>query len=120
MKLKDIAERLACRLEGDGSLDIQRVAGLDQAGPGDLTFFSNPKYAAALRRTRASAVILRDDVPAAPCAMLRAEDPYLAFANALPLFVASPHPAPGVDGMSHVAPDATLGRDVSIGPFVSI
>ena len=120
MLLQELAERLGCRLEGDGRLEITRVAGLDQAGPGDLTFFANPKYAAALRRTRASAVILSDAAPAASCAMLRAGDPYLAFANALSLFVASPPPVPGIDQLSHVAKDATIGRDVSIGPFVSV
>ena len=120
MKLQELAERLGCRLEGDGMLDVQRVAGLEHAGPGDITFFTNPKYAGALRRTRASAVILGDEAPAASCAMLRTNDPYLAFANALALFVASPQPAPGVDEMSRVGPDATLGGGVSIGPFVSI
>ncbi len=58
LKLKEIAERLECRLEGDGEIDIHRVAGIEEAGPGDLTFFTNPKYAAELRATRASAVIL--------------------------------------------------------------
>jgi len=120
MNLKDLAERLGCRLEGDGTLDVQRVAGLEHAGPGDVTFFANPKYAGALRRTRASAVILSDDAPAVSCAMLRTKDPYLAVANALALFVAAPQPAPGIDEMSRVAPDATLGGGVSIGPFVSI
>jgi UDP-3-O-[3-hydroxymyristoyl] glucosamine N-acyltransferase len=120
MKLQELAERLSCRLEGDGSVEIQRLAGLEQAGPGDLTFFANPKYTGALRRTRATAVILGEDAPSAACAMLRTKDPYLAFANALSFFVVSPQPAPGVDQFSHVAPDATLGRDVSIGPFVSI
>src|SRR2546425_3778458 len=107
MKLQDLAERLGCRLEGDGTLDVQRVTGLEHAGPGDVTFFANPKYAAVLRRTRASAVILSDEAPAVSCAMLRTKDPYLAVANALALFVAAPQPAPGIDEMSHVAPDAT-------------
>src|SRR5437016_5473373 len=102
MLLKDIAERLGCRLEGDGRLDIQRLASLEQAVDGDLTFFANPKYGAALRKTRASAVILSDEAPPAACAMLRAKDPYLAFVNALSLFVSSPPPAPGIDPLSHV------------------
>jgi UDP-3-O-[3-hydroxymyristoyl] glucosamine N-acyltransferase len=120
MKLTDLAEKLACRLEGDGSVEIRRVASLEQAVPGDVTFFANPKYAAALKRTRASAVIAGDDAPAAPCAMLRTKDPYLAFANALSHFIDMPRPAPGIDSFSSVAADATVGRDVSIGPFVSI
>jgi UDP-3-O-[3-hydroxymyristoyl] glucosamine N-acyltransferase len=120
MKLRELADRLGCRLEGDGSLEIRRVTGLEQAAEGDLTFFANPRYAPALRRTRATAVILGEDAPAVGCAMLRTNDPYLAFANALELFVSFPRPAPGIDQMSCVAPDATLGRDVSIGPFSSV
>src|SRR5260221_11387614 len=120
MLLKDLAEKLGCRLEGDGPLEIRRVAGLDQAGPGDVTFFTNPKYAAALRRTRASAVIASDDTPSAGCAMLRTKDPYLTFANALSLFMDAPQPVRGVDRLGSVADDATLGRHVSLGPFVTV
>jgi UDP-3-O-[3-hydroxymyristoyl] glucosamine N-acyltransferase len=120
MTVAELAERLGCRLEGDGSLEIRRVAAIEQAGEGDVTFFANPKYASALRRTRASAVILGDDAPAAPCAMLRTSYPYLAFANALTFFVSSAHPAPGVDQLSAVAPDSILGEHVSIGPFAAI
>ncbi len=120
MRLSELAERLGCRLEGDGGLEIRRVAGLEQAGEGDLTFFANRKYAAALRRTRASAVIIGEDAPPAPCAMLRTRHPYLVFANALSVFAEPVHPAAGVDELSSVAPDASIGRDVSIGPFSSV
>ena len=120
MQLRELAERLGCRLDGDGALEIRRVASLEQAGEGDITFFANPRYAPALRRTRASAVIIGDAAPAAPCAMLRTTHPYLVFANALSLFVTPSHPPAGIDALSAVAPDATLGRDVSIGPFSSV
>ena len=56
MKLSELAERLGCRLDGDGSLDIVRVAGIDAAGPGDITFLANPKYAPAAQHTLASAI----------------------------------------------------------------
>ena len=75
MQLKELAERLGCRLEGDGALGIHRVASLEQAGEGDVTFFANPRYAPALRRTRASAVIIGERAPAAHCAMLRTKHP---------------------------------------------
>ncbi len=58
MKLKDIAERLGCSLEGDGDVDILGVAGIEYAEPGQLTFVSNPRYRHAIRTTRASAAIL--------------------------------------------------------------
>ena len=59
LTLTELAERLGCRLEGNGDLDVTRVAGIEHAGPGDLTFFANPKYASQLRETRATAVIAR-------------------------------------------------------------
>jgi UDP-3-O-[3-hydroxymyristoyl] glucosamine N-acyltransferase len=120
MQLQELAERLGCRLEGDGELEISRVASLEQAGEGDVAFFANPRYAPALRRTRASAVIIGETAPAAPCAMLRTKHPYLAFANALSLFVTPAHPRPGIHKLSAIAEDVTLGRDVSIGPFSSV
>ena len=120
MKLSELAERIDCRLEGDGDLDVRRVAGIQDAGEGDVTFLANPKYEKTLQSTRASAVILRDGAPAAPCAMLRARDPYLSFARAVALFAPTWRPAPGVHALAAVAGDAVVGRDVSIGAFVAI
>lgn len=120
MKLRDIAERIGCRLEGDDDIDIRRVAAIEEAGPGDLTFFTNPKYIAELRHTRASAVILGDDAEAAPCAMLRVTHPYLAFARAMELFSGAARPPAGVHRLADVAPSAEVSPDASIGPFVAI
>jgi UDP-3-O-[3-hydroxymyristoyl] glucosamine N-acyltransferase len=120
VKLRDLADQLGCRLEGDSDVEITRVAGLEDARPGDLTFLANPKYASLLRRTRASAVILLHGEGAAPCAMLRSDNPYLAFARAVALFAPDWRPAPGVHAMAAVAEDAALGRDVAIGAFVAV
>ena len=120
MKLRELAERLACRLDGDGEIDIVRVAGIDDAGPGDLTFVANTKYLPALATTRASAVVLRDDAAAPRLAVLRTTDPYLAFARAVGLFAPQWKPSPGIHAMAAIAGDATLGCDVSIGAFVAI
>lgn len=87
MKLSAIASALDLRLEnGSPETEITGINGIEQAGPGDLTFVSNPKYSAAARTTRASAVIVSEDFPAIPAAMLRAKNPYLSFARALELF----------------------------------
>lgn len=120
MKLRDLATRLDCRLDGDGDVDIVRVAGIADAGPGDLTFVANGKYQKGLDATRASAVILRDDGSPAPCAALRARDPYLVFARAVGLFAPDERPAPGVHPFAAVSPDASIGADVSVGPFVAV
>ena len=120
MKVKELAERLGCRFEGDGELDIQRVSGIAEAGPGDLTFFTNPKYGSELRATRASAVILGPGAGPAPCAMLRDPQPYLAFARAVELFEERWRPAPGVHELAVVANGVQLGEDASVGPFAVV
>jgi UDP-3-O-[3-hydroxymyristoyl] glucosamine N-acyltransferase len=120
LKLSELAARLGCRLEGAGDTEIRRVTGIEHAGPGDLTFFANPRYTEALRTTRAAAVILGEAAPAAPCAMLRTPHPYLAFAEAVRIFDQQAPPPPGLDRLSAIAPDAVIGEGVSIGPFVSI
>jgi UDP-3-O-[3-hydroxymyristoyl] glucosamine N-acyltransferase len=120
LKLNEIAQRLECRLEGDGEVDIARLRGIEEAGPGDLTFFANAKYAAALRATRASAVILGERAEAAPCAMLRAANPYFAFARAMELFAPRTALPAGVHRLADVGHGATIDPSASIAAFVSV
>ena len=120
MKLRALAERLDCRLEGDGEVEITRVAGIESAGPTDVTFFANNKYAAELRATRAGAVILADAAPPAPSAMLRTRNPYLAFAKAVEIFAPAWQPEKGVHRLAFVAEGAEIAADASIGPFAVI
>jgi UDP-3-O-[3-hydroxymyristoyl] glucosamine N-acyltransferase len=122
MKLREIAERLGCQLEGDGDVEIHRVAGIDRAGQGDLTFLAHQKYISKFAKTRASAVIVAPDVLGreATAALLRTDQPYLAFARAVALLMPSAPPPVGVDAHSSIAPDAKLGPDVAIGPFVVV
>ena len=121
MKLSAIAAALDARLEnGSPETEISGLNGIDQAGPGELSFVSNPKYAAAARSTGASAVIVAEDFPAIPAAMLRAKDPYLSFARALELFHPPLRYAPGVHPTAVVHPTAKLGAHAHIGPYVVI
>src|SRR3982750_1495473 len=120
LKLRELAERLDCRLDGDGTLDIVRVTGLEDAGTGDLTFFTNPKYAAQLKRTRASAVIAGEQVDGAPCAVLRTSHPYLAFAKAVAVFADPWRPPPGVHRLADVSAVAAVDPTASIGAFAVV
>jgi UDP-3-O-[3-hydroxymyristoyl] glucosamine N-acyltransferase len=121
MKLSAIAAALDARLEnGSPDTEITGLNGIEQAGPGELTFVSNPKYAAAARTTRASAVIVAEDFPAIPAAMLRAKDPYLSFARALELFHLPQRYAPGVHSTAVVAASAKVGAHAHIGPYVVV
>jgi UDP-3-O-[3-hydroxymyristoyl] glucosamine N-acyltransferase len=121
MKLSQIASALHARLEnGSPDTEITGLNGIEQAGPGELSFVANPKYGALARSTKASAVIVAEDFPAIPAAMLRAKDPYLSFAHALELFHESPRYAPGVHPTAVVHPTAKIGRDAHFGPYVVI
>ena len=120
MKLGDIATRLQCVLQGDRNLEIIGVLGIEDAGPGHLTFVSNPKYAAKARTTKASAIIVSPDFPEIEAATLRSPNPYLAFARAVELFYQPPKPAPGIDPTARIASTARIGERASVGPYVVI
>jgi UDP-3-O-[3-hydroxymyristoyl] glucosamine N-acyltransferase len=121
MKLSAIASALGARLEnGSPDAEITALNGIERAGPGELTFVSNPKYAAAARTTKASAVIVGEDFPAIAAAMLRAKDPYLSFARALELFHPPVRYAAGVHATAVVDPTAKIGANAHIGPYVVI
>lgn len=121
MRLGDIAQRLGGRLDGNPDIDIVRVAGIEHAQPGELTFVAHAKYYGHLESTKASAVIVGPTTPVpASLVVLRCSNPYLAFAQAVSLFARTSPPVAGVDRLASVAPDATLGEAVSLGPFVTV
>jgi UDP-3-O-[3-hydroxymyristoyl] glucosamine N-acyltransferase len=129
MKLGEIAQRLNCRLEGDATTEITGVAGIEAAQPGQLTFLANPRYRRAVETTRASALLVGNDVPLKPraggesgasmptLALLRSENPYLDFARAIEFFYQPLHYAPGIHPTAVIAPSAQIGAGAHIGPY---
>src|ERR1051325_3131867 len=120
MKLAELAERLGCELRGTGDVEIHRIAPIESAAAGDLTFVANPRYARHLATTKASAVILSVDAPEVALPSLRAGEPYVAFSKAIELFYV---PLPVVEGIhptAVVADSASLGVGASVGAFAVI
>ena len=121
MKLGAIASSLGARLEnGSPDLEITGVVGIEEAGPGHLTFLANPKYAAAARSTRASGIIVANDFPAGSIALLRSPNPYLTFARALEMFYRPPQYAPGIQPSAVIHPSAKIGKNASVSAYVVI
>ncbi len=121
MKLSAIATVLGARLEnGSQEIEITGVAGIETAGPGQITFVSNPKYAALARITNAAAVIVSEDFPTIATAMLRSRNPYLDFARALELFYQPPKYAAGVHPTAVVHHSAKIGAGAHVGPYVVV
>jgi len=120
MKLSEIAVKISCQMVADSDPVISRVAGIEEAGPGDLTFVANRKYIRHIKTTRASAIILGDDLPTVTLPSLRTSNPYLAFAKALELFY-DPLEAPqGVHSSAIISPNVIIGANARIGPFAVI
>lgn len=119
MRLSEIASAVGAHLDGTDR-DITGVAGIEEAASGQITFVANPKYAAAAKTTRASAVIVDEAFPPIAAAALRTKNPYLAFAKTIELFYAPPNYAPGVHPTAVVHPTAKLGRNAHIGAYVVV
>jgi len=120
MKLRELAERLESTFTGNGEVEISGVAAIETAGPGQLTFLTNPRYRRRLRETRAAAVIVAKDYEELPLPTVRAANPYYTFARALELFYQPPPFPAGIHPTSVVSPRARLGQDCSIGPYCFI
>jgi UDP-3-O-[3-hydroxymyristoyl] glucosamine N-acyltransferase len=135
--LREIADRVGAALsrDEDGSRMISDVQPLHSAGPGDLTFFTNRKYAGQLVVTLAGACILAGaNAKRAPdaTATLTTATPYSALAHALRLFYADAlhskaaataadargtlvHPTAQIGRGAVVEPGAVIGREAAIG-----
>jgi len=121
MKLAEIAFVLGATLENaDPDAEITGVAGIEEAGPGQITFVANPKYAAAAKTTAAAAVIVAEDFPAIATGMLRSKNPYLAFAKTISLFYQPPVYEAGVHPTAVIAPTARIGKQAHVAAYVVI
>ena len=120
MRLGDLAQRLGAVLHGDAELEISGVAGMEHAGPGQLTFLANPKYAHKVKHTQASAILVAQPLTDLPIASVVSANPYHDFARALELFYQPPRPEPGIHPLAFVDPTATVGPDASIAPFAYV
>src|SRR5262249_20289667 len=103
-----------------GEIEITGVAGMEHAGPGQLTFLANSIYAPKVQHTKASAILIAEPVRDLPIASVVSSNPYLDFARALALFYQPPRPAPGVHPLASIAASARVGENASIGAFAVI
>lgn len=121
MKLQEIASQLGVRVDPpDADVEITGLAAIDSAQAGQLAFIANPKYAAAAQTTLASALIVDEEFPSLSRPTLRTKNPQFAYARALRLFYKTRAYEPGVHPTAVVHPTAKIGKNASIGPYVTI
>lgn len=97
---------------------VTGLAALDRAGPGDLSFLTNPRYRHLLETTRAGAVLVSDDTPdpGTGPVLIRVSNPYLALARLLQMFHPPTIPMEGIHELAVIDPGADIGKNVRIGP----
>ena len=120
MKLGELASRLGAELRGDAEVEITGVKGIEDAGPSEITFVANPKYAGLARKTIAAAVLVEPEFPEITASTLRIKNPYHAFSRALALFYQSPSYPAGIHATAVIDPTAQIGEGAHIGAYVVI
>ncbi|RYE76690.1 MAG: UDP-3-O-(3-hydroxymyristoyl)glucosamine N-acyltransferase [Oxalobacteraceae bacterium] len=117
----ELAQRFGLAVHGDGSVKVESVATLADAGKGQLAFLANTRYRGQLAGSGASVVVLRqEDAAAAPATALIARDPYTTFARIAALFEASPVRDAGIHASAVIDASASVSPSAHIGPFVVV
>lgn len=125
MKLDEIAAHVGAEIQWpmnckDVNPDITKLAPIDTADAGNLSFIANPDYAKFATMTKASALFVREAYAACAAIQLITPEPYLAFAKTAQLFYKAPAMPSGISQQAYVAVDAKLGENVSVAPFAYV
>ncbi len=118
--LRELADRVGGQVVGPADLIITGINTLESAGPEEITFLTNPKYAPQVSGTRAAAIIVAPGTDTGDLPRLEAANPYLALARLAAAYLTPPRPEPGLDEGCHVDPTARVGEGVRIFPGVYV
>ncbi len=120
---KQIASFLNGTVEGDDNASVSTVSKIEEGKPGTLAFLANPKYLKYIYETRASIVLVNQDLKldrkVSPT-LIRVKDAYQAFANLLELYEQSLPQKTGISALASIASSANTGKEVYIGDFAFI
>ena len=120
---KQIAEFVEGRVEGNENTAINAFAKIEEGKEGAITFLSNPKYTQYIYDTKATIVLVNEDLQLehpVSCTLIRVKDAYGCVAKLMQLYAQSLPKKTGVDSLAFVSPTAQIGKDVYIGPFTFI
>lgn len=121
LSVDEIARMVGGTVVGDGARRVHGLNGLRHAESGDLTFYSDTRYADLLARTRASAVLVPPDVTDGPSALIQVASPYAAFGQLLQRIESETlkHPS-GIHPLSAIDPSARIGDGAAVGPHATV
>ncbi|MBT8136408.1 MAG: UDP-3-O-(3-hydroxymyristoyl)glucosamine N-acyltransferase [Gammaproteobacteria bacterium] len=117
LTVAEIAVRHGCEVRGDPATVVERVATLERAGNGSISFLANPRYRRCLAATGASAVILAAaDADECPVTALISDNPYALYARVAGELEPPPAPRPGIHPAAVVAADADVPETCEVAP----
>jgi len=118
--LGELAALLQGEVKGPPDLVIEGIAAIEDAGPREITFITQKRFARLASRSQAGAFIVAPGLADLARPLIIVPNPYLAYARVAALFAPVPRRRPGVSELACLGRDLTLGRDVSIGPLACI
>lgn len=127
--LEELKNHIKADLHGDPAFLVTGVASLQNAKPGQLTFFHDSRYKKLLKDSQASAIILAENLSPEVCPIpnrLIIKNPQYAFAQVTGLFQYQPTARPGIHPTAiighdcHIAKSASIGAHCVIGDRVTI
>ena len=120
---KQIADFIGGRVEGNENATVSTFAKIEEGQEGAITFLSNPKYTPFIYETKASIVLINEDVvleKPVNTTLIRVKNAYECVAKLLQMYAASLPKKTGVHPLAFVAESAQIGKDVYIGPFTYV
>ncbi len=120
MKLADLARLARADLSGSGEIEIRAVTDLAHAHQEAIVLVADPRRLPAAEASAAGALLIGSTAPAVRKPALRAQNVRAAFARVLGAFAPASHAGEGTHPTAVVAPDARVGRDVTLGPLVVV
>ncbi len=120
---KQIANFIGGRVEGNEQTAVHTFAKIEEGKEGAITFLSNPKYTSFIYETKASIVLINEDVELehpVSATLIRVKNAYECVAKLMQMYAASLPKKTGIDSLAFVSPTAEIGKDVYIGPFAVV
>ncbi|MBA4416957.1 MAG: UDP-3-O-(3-hydroxymyristoyl)glucosamine N-acyltransferase [Syntrophus sp. (in: bacteria)] len=121
--LKEIAEAINGRLLGDGAIPISGISSIKEAKKGDITFIADPAYKKYLGESRASAIILGDDLEADDLKeenIIYVKNPAQAYVGVAQLFIKPRDMLKGIHPAAVVSEGVHIGDGVVVSPYVFV
>ena len=118
LRLSQLVERFGGVVEGDATLEVSGVTGVDNAGPGDTTFALDEARLAAAEKRGVACVIVPRGLRASPVTLLRSAAPERLVADWLRFFYPEPRPSAGIHPSAIIGAGTRIDPTASVGPYV--